>query len=215
MYPAIDEFLTAVQVAIANALANPDIQTSLSEFGYTSKRLTEGKALHEAALQAHLQQQAEYGDQADATAALNQARDTADKSYMRLVKIARIALKDNPGAIARLDLNGKRKRSLSGWLLQTQQFYGNLLNAPDLLEAMNQYGITKTKITTAQAEIAAVTTANLAQETEKGEAQNATKIRDAAIDRLSEWFSDFVAIARIALEDSPQRLESLGIWEPS
>ncbi|ASC74110.1 hypothetical protein XM38_050850 [Halomicronema hongdechloris C2206] len=215
MHQTIDEFITAVQVAIDNALANSTLQAALSDFGYTPERLAQGRSLHASALVAHLQQRAEYGDQASATAALQQTRDTAEKSYMRLVKIARIAYKDNPGALVRLDLNGKRKRSLSGWLLQAQQFYSNLLAAPDLLDSLKQYGVTAQKVKAAQAELAAVAAANLAQEQEKGQAQTATQVRDTALDALSDWFSDFIAIARIALEDEPQMLEAMGVMEPS
>jgi len=211
----IDEFLGSVQVALANVTANNTIKTALADFGYTDDRMAQGQALYNTALTAQHQQKAEYADQISATDALNQTWETAHASYMRLVKVARVALKDNAGALTRLGLNGKRKRSLSGWLLQAQQFYTNLLNAPDLVEAMKQFGMTPAKLKAAQAEALAVEAANQAQEKEKGEAQNSTKTRDAALDALNDWFSDFVAIARVALEESPQLLESLGIWEPS
>jgi len=48
---------------------------------------------------------------------------------------------------------------------------------------------------------------------EKGEAQAATGARDEALDALQAWMSDFVAIARIALEDQKQLLEVLGVVE--
>jgi hypothetical protein len=60
-----------------------------------------------------------------------------------------------------------------------------------------------------------VETANLVQTKEKGESQNATKVRDTVVDSLSAWLSDFIAISRIALEEEPQLLESLGILQRS
>ena len=53
------------------------------------------------------------------------------------------------------------------------------------------------------------------QRKELGEAQDATEERDAAADSLPNWFSDYVGIARVALEDKPQYLEIMGIVEPS
>ena len=171
--------------------------------------------LYEKALAAQQQQKAEYGEQVGATATLNEAWSTAKKSYMRLVKIARIAFKRNVGVAIKLDLNGDRKQSLSGWLLQAKQFYTNALGDPEVINALGQYGITSAKLEAAQAQMQAVEAADLTQEKEKGEAQSATKMRDGAIDALDDWLDDFVAIARVALEEDPQLLETMGILERS
>jgi hypothetical protein len=48
-------------------------------------------------------------------------------AYMRYVKVARIALKGNVAAAQKLDLNGERKQTLSGWLKQARQFYAGAL----------------------------------------------------------------------------------------
>jgi len=45
---------------------------------------------------------------------------------------------------------------------------------------------------------------------EKGESQDATKTKDKTFGELDEWMSEFYTVGKIALEDSPQLLESLG-----
>lgn len=208
---SINSLLNSAQVAIDNALNNSEIQTYLSEYNYTPERIQAGKTLYETALAAQQKQQAEYGEQLSATETVNQAWSKAQKSYMRLIKLARVIFKNNPGIATQLGLNGQRKRSLSGWLLQAQQFYTNALNSAEVLNGFAEYGITEDKLKAAQTETLAVEAANAAQEQEKGEAQDATQQRDQAIDLLDDWLSDFIAIARIALEDRPQLLEVLGI----
>jgi len=51
------------------------------------------------------------------------------------------------------------------------------------------------------------------QEKEKGEAQAATQARDKALDELQDWLSDYLAIAKVALEEDPQLLEGLGVLQ--
>jgi len=212
---SIDTLLNAAHIAITNSLTNAQVQTYLSEFGYTPERLQQGNLLYETALAAHQQQRADYGDQKTATTTLNQAWDTAKKSYVRYLKVARIAFKDNAGVATRLELDGDRKKSLSGWLAQANQFYANLLNAPDLLTQLREYGITPDKLQAGQADLQAVSTANLSQKTEKGDAQTATQAKEKAIAALKAWMSDFTAIARLALESDRQLLEGLGIMAKS
>jgi hypothetical protein len=211
----IDNFFNRAQVAIDNALQLPKIQSYLQEYGYTPEKLQQGKSLYETAFNLQQQQRREYGEQIAATETFNQLWQTAQASYMKCVKIARIAFKNNPGIATELDLNGIRKRTISGWLLQAQQFYNNALSNGEILAALAEYGINEEKLKTCLAETEAVAQANLAQEKEKGEAQNATQVRDKAIDELDAWLSDFIAIAKIALEAEPQLLESLGILQRS
>jgi hypothetical protein len=48
------------------------------------------------------------------------------------------------------------------------------------------------------------------QQAARGAAQASTHARDAALQALNDWMRDFLAIARIALADQPQRLAQLG-----
>ena len=208
---SIDTLLSQAQVAIDNALNNPKILEYLNGFGYTSAKIQQGKKLYSVAAAAQLAQQSEAGGQILSTTVVNDAWETAKKSYMRSLKVARVAFKGNSGVATQLDLTGTRKKSLSGWMAQANQFYKNALGDKAILAELKEFGITEQKLKAGLAELAVVESANLVQEKEKGEAQAATQKRDAALVELQDWLSDYLAIAKVALEDDPQLLEGLGI----
>lgn len=210
---SIDSRLLAAQVAIDNALNDAEVQGYLAQYGYDSVRIGQGKSLYDTVQALHQKQKAEYGDQFAATEAVQAALEEANAEYMRSVKVARVVLKADRAAFQKLDLNGKRKASISGWLNQARQFYTNALADSDILAKLGQFGITQARLESGKLLVDAVETANAVQEKEKGEAQQATIERDADLDKLDDWMSDFTAIARVALEEKPQFLEKLGIRE--
>jgi hypothetical protein len=212
---SLELILDRARIAIENSLNNPTIQSYLSEYGYSKEKLQAGQQLYQTALDLQQKQRREYGEQIEATSERDKLWDIAHVTYIKFVKIARIAYKNNIGIATQLGINGNRKESFSGWLLDANQFYNNTLGNENILKTLSEYGITTAKLESGKAEVQALSSANLAQEKEKGEAQEATKKRDVALDALSDWMSDFVAIARIALEPEAQLLESLGIKEAS
>ncbi len=205
------EKLLSAQVAIDNAISDVEIKTLLTEYGYDDARLAEGKALLDATNQLQQAQQKEYGDQFAATNAFNTIWDSANKDYMRFVKISRVALKKEFAIYQKLGLNGMRKESFSGWIAQAKQFYLNALSDTTVLNKLLTFGITEAKLETGKALVEETETKNATQEKEKGEAQQSTIERDSSADQLFEWLADFIVIARIALEEKPQLLEKLGI----
>jgi hypothetical protein len=211
----IDARMLNAQVAIDNALGNDTIKTALALFGYNKAKLNEGKALYEDANGKQNKQKQEYGDQYEASDALDSAMSAANVVYMRHVKIARIALRGQRGSAQALDLDGRRKQTYSGWIGQASVFYANAQADTSVKTALAEFGITKQALTDGLAAIKDIEAKLAAQLKEKGEAQDATKVRDDAFENLQDWISDFVAISRIALENDPQLLEILGIVEPS
>lgn len=210
-YASIDQQLSAAQLALSNARTDPDLSGPLAEFGYDAARLDEGWALYTAAAAAQQRQAQEYGEQYSASDAFTAAWEAAQADYSRSLKIARIALKGDRGAAARLSLDGARKRSLAGWLAQANQFYTNALADAPTLAALGRFGISQEKLAAGQAQVAAVESLAAAQKKETGEAQQATQERDTSLEALDEWMGDFLAIARIALEENPQWLEKMGV----
>ncbi len=134
----IADRLNAVQVAIDNARADAELQTALVAYGYTAERLQQGKRLYQAVLDLQHQQRNEYGAKQTASSTFKAAWDRANTTYMRLFKVARVALKDQCGNWLALGLDGERKRTFAGWLAQAQQFYTNALSQPDVLAKLGQ-----------------------------------------------------------------------------
>ena len=212
---AMEDRLLAAQIAIDNSLSDAEIQPFLAEYGYDAAKIGAGKALYDTAQDLHQIQIKEYGEQYAATDELKAKWDKGNAVYMRHIKVSRVAFENDRAAYHKLDLGGKRKVSLSGWLAQSKQFYINALADSNVLTELAEFCITQAKLEAGKQLVDETEAANADQKKEKGEAQQATIDRDEAIDNLEGWMSDFIAIARIALEDKPQLLEKLGIVKPS
>ncbi len=207
---SIDQRLLEAQQAIDNSLSNPAILNTVTLFGYDQARLEAARALFDEVTALVAAQKLEYGEQYEATATLQAAWEAADLVYKKALKIGRVVFKGNEKARNALGLSGGRKKSISGWISQAAMFYTNLLGTPDLLAAMAPYSYDQAKLEAEAALVQAVIAANAAQKKERGEAQEATQSRDAKLDELDQWVSDYKAIAQVALDDSPQQLEQLG-----
>jgi hypothetical protein len=130
---------------------------------------------------------------------------------MITVKVLRVAFKARPDMLAKFKVTGERNRSLSGWLNDARIMYANILNTPEALEVLANYGYSLERLNEERDGVEKVEALHSKRLAEKSEAQQGTVERDKAIDALCNWYSDFRAIARIALYDSPQLLEALGI----
>ncbi|MFO7684236.1 MAG: hypothetical protein R6X34_29755 [Chloroflexota bacterium] len=212
---SIAQRLLDAELAINNSLANPDILTAVTAFGYTQANLEAARSLYQETRELVEIQRKEYGEQFEATQTVQKAWDAAALAYSAALKIARIVFRDNLTAQNSLGLNGKRKKSLSGWLDQARSFYNNMLRSPEFIAAMLPYSYTQAKLEAEAALVQAVATASELQDNERGEAQEATQLRDAKLDELDQWLADYKKIAEIALSDSPQKMEQLGWVVPS
>ena len=207
---SIAERLLNAELAINNTLNSPTILAAVTPFGYNTTRLEAAVALlDEVRLLAELQGK-RYGEQYEATNQAQNLRDNATLAYSAALKIARVAFKNNESARNALVLSGTRKKSFSGWMDQCRRFYNNLLRTPDFLATMTLYNYHQAKLEAEAELIAAVATASEVQHKKRGEAQEATKARDAKLVELDRWVSDYRLVAEVALAGSPQQLEQLG-----
>jgi hypothetical protein len=200
-----------VENGILGAKNNPEVQERLNVYGYTSERIEKGKQLLDKVIGLTSAQVEEYSDQYIATDELGKHWDSSYSKYMITVKVVRVAFNGQPELLQRFNAIGRRNRSLSGWLRDARILYTNLLNSPEALEGMAKFGYSVEKLNGELAEVNEVENLNSKRLIEKSAAQQSTAERDEAFDTLYKWYSDFRAIARIALYDKPQLLEAMGI----
>jgi acyl-CoA synthetase (NDP forming) len=190
---------------------SPTIQAKMMAFGYTPSKIEIGLSLLNKAKQATASQVGGYGDQYAASNEVGQSWAETYGKYMVTVKVNRIAFKGRPDLLVKFRVTGRRNRSFSGWLNDARIMYANILDTPEALDVLTNYGYSIEKLTAERDAVEAVEALHNKRLAEKSEAQQGTVERDKAIDELCDWYSDFRAIARIALYDAPQQLEALGI----
>jgi hypothetical protein len=210
-YIDIDNYLSQCETALTNALLD-EIAPKLAARGYDATEIADKLAEVAVIRDLNENQKKEYGEQYQATADYTNAENTLHSNYIDHLDIARIVFKKDFAAQAALGLNSKRKITQSGYQAQALLFYNNALKNADYKAALAKRGITEAELTTHQTNFKALSDLQANQRKETGEAQAATKLRDAALHEFEEWMSDFKEIAIIALKDSPQLREQLG-WK--
>jgi hypothetical protein len=203
--------LHSIEDGILGVLNNPEIQLYLEKLGYRKENLTEGQQLLDVATRLMSSHVEVYSNQYIATDEMTKSYTASYARYITTLKIVRIAFKQQPEMLARFNATGRRNRSLSGWLRDARIFYTNLLDTPDALDALKRFDITDKQLNEEWQQVQQVEEMHSLQLKGKSGAQQSTVDRDKAIDAVCNWYSDFRAIARIALYDKPQLLEALGI----
>ncbi|MCF8411943.1 MAG: hypothetical protein K9G44_00900 [Melioribacteraceae bacterium] len=210
MPSTIEKEIIEAEVALQNTLSDLSIQTAMSEYGYTEERITGALAVVNECKDLSNRQKVEYAEQTGASSELKNARSVCNDAYIKSLTIARIAFKRNPTATEALELNGERVRNIAGWISQVDAFYKNLIGNDEWYAEMAKFGYTPEKLQIEQQYLQNVIDANIKHTKEEGEAQKATQDRDAKLDELTEWISDYKTVATVALSDN-QLLEKLGI----
>jgi hypothetical protein len=208
---SLADFSSRMRTVLDSISANDDISTALAAFGYDAVRLQEGQTLLDDLTTADSQQVKEYADQYAATAAVNEALETADKTYGLHRALAKRLFAKNTQAQRELLLTEKKPLARAAWLRQADIFYTRLLATPAFITELGTFGQTQVSLAAAQTAVAQVASLDSSQQKEIGEAQQATQQRDEIWAEARVWLVTLLEVARFALADQPQLLESLEI----
>ena len=202
--------LELYRVALENAGTQPEISTEMAELGYDAAKIGEGKALLAQTRSAYDANITEDDETTAAYALFTSKKEELAKIYMQHRKKAKVIFRKDPVTADLLAISGEMPRSYVNRYENAKKFYETSSTNADIQSKLARLVITPEQLTAAKALLTELETARAEYLKEKGESQEATKIKDAAFAKMDDWMREFYAVARIALEDKPQLLEALG-----
>lgn len=209
---SIARFLKGSKTLIFGVRDDAFIKERITAFNYDESRLTECIAIYDEAEKAESVKSKEYGEQLEAKAIFDKQMAEAEKLYRKHTDFLKLALVDNIEEQKKLLLIGQpRTRRLSDWFKHVLELYDRVLESETAITAVTRYGITREKLAEGRQTVSAAEAAKIKHTEEKGEAQDATDLRDTAFEKLAFAVDELKKICTYSLEDRPQRLEKLGI----
>lgn len=198
------------RVLIFNS-SKPEIAPKLAKYGVDSDYLSKGVSLYNEVISLSENQKKEYQEE---SLAYDKSLDLKKKCQEQLAKnrkLIKLASRSDSDLQNRIKINAPKERKIEAWIKQTIEFYNLVLNEPILLESINKYGITADSINNDISDINTLIAARNEAFSEKGQAQEATRIRDIKSEELDDYCYELKTIATVALDGEPQLLEMLGI----
>lgn len=209
-YLSNEQMLQNYGAMFENLAKEMELKTELAEYGYDEAKISEGKALYDKARQTFDANVKETREEATASLNFQEKYQNFHKNYTTHRKKARIVFEDNAEAFAQLNLKNTPARAIAKFLEETRAFYQLLDTNETLRNQLKQLKITEQDIKNQLQLLGEVEKSYADYQKEKGESQQATKDKNQAFATLEKWVRDFYSVAKIALEDKPQLLESVG-----
>jgi hypothetical protein len=205
------KILNLSEVAITNSLSDSKILPKVEKFGYNASKLNEGKQLLEVALEKYKENLKLDGHLQNLTQSMREKFETGKQAYQDLAKVVRAIFKNDKGILAQLGIEGKMPRTIAGFIASALTLFDNASKVEEVRAKLSEYGYDDTKLKTEKLKILELQDVNNQQEAAKGSAQNSTREKDKAIKTLYEWVMQYIKIARVALKDDKDLLESIGV----
>ena len=204
------EALEQYRVSFENVESQTEIATIMAEFGYDETLLTEGKTLLTKTRQAFDFNKKEDDETSEAYKNFTTLKENVATTYTLHRKKAKVIFRNESTTLQKMSLTGSVPTAYIKWLETVKKFYTVALADAEIQLKLVRLKVTVEELNGTLQLITNLEEARAAYLREKGESQDATKQKDKAFGEMDDWMSAFYAVAKIALEDNPQLLESLG-----
>jgi hypothetical protein len=204
-------YLEKIDSLLKTSISDDKVRGAVVKFGYSQQRIEEGRALFGVLNQLEDEHAAASKAKADINHQKQQLQLYINKQYMKYLKIARIAFDGHIEATESLMLEGQREKVFNKWLVQITIFCNNLLANPTYWPYLDAYGVKMDLIQDLKKQLTQLNILSDKALQVTGQVRMLTSQKRQQTVLVQQWVSDYVKIARIALEDAPQTLRKLGI----
>ena len=204
------EALEQYRVALENVESQPEIAAIMAEFGYNETLLAEGKALFTKTREAYDFNKKEDDETSESYQIFSTLKEELAKKYILHRKKAKVIFRKDAVTSNKLSISSSLPKAYINWLETIKKFYTVALASTEIQTKLSRLNLSPEELNETMQSIANLEQARSAYLREKGESQDATKLKDKVFGEMDEWMYEFYAVAKIALEDNLQLLESLG-----
>ncbi|TCO09346.1 hypothetical protein EV194_103259 [Natronoflexus pectinivorans] len=208
---SFDDFMVKVAGLIGNSLNETRIVEATGRFGYDETRIKEGEMFYRKVKQFNDAQEKVIQDKIKAHEERKKLHNLVRKQYMKMLQIARIAFDKDIIISKALQLEGPRETKLDDWMNQVSVFGNRLLGEERWISVLKKYGISKKDVATLLSDLDKLRAKALECEKLKNESKNQTAVKRKKVKELQEWVSDYLKIAKIALDEQPELFRRLRV----
>ena len=206
--------LESYRVLIVNS-RGAEVAPLLKELGIDTAYLDAGEALYKEASALVNQQKKEYQEQHQAYDKLHIEKDDAEENYKRTLKLVKVLSRNDKDLQDRLGFQSGKATAITQWIEAAIDFYNLLLNESAFLAKLAKFKVSTDRLNKEKTAIESLKQLRSQAALAKGQAQEATRLKNEKLDELDDYCTELKAVAKIALEKKPQLLEQLGIVVPS
>ena len=208
---SINDILWAARLAVNNTAKDTEVAKKLGQFGFPARRMQEGKDLLTVVQEMEQAKKTCYNERWDISHQIEQELLSIRPVFREHVTAVRFVFRHEPTILRSLNVRRIANNQWT-WVEQARSFYELL--AP-YRSQLATHGVAPEELDQAQASLEAVLVLRDDRLHKKGEAEDCTQSRNQASDMLRSWLREFHTAARLALKDTPQKLEAYGINVPS
>jgi len=207
-YVGVIDLLIKAQVTPSRL---PKLEDLRQRGGINSAYLDQGETLYDQTMQLVDQQKKEYQDHSLAYDSFYVEKYEAESNHHRTYKLVKVLSRNDEDLQNRLGLQNGKVYAIEEWIDNAVDFYNRLQNENDFLATLSKFRITRNQLNAESKAFKDLKILRNQATLEKGQAQEATRLRNEKLDALADYCTELKAIAEIALESQPQLLEKLGI----